>query len=109
MSKSNLAALPRSLAYALRSTEAGVAVLDWKGPTPWTANDLVGKPSASSRWTLAEECAGHLRAVRAGGPVPSAEVQAGCQAHGWNRATYEWAGALAGGRAEKRSFAEGRV
>jgi hypothetical protein len=104
MSKCNLAARPRSLAYALRPAEGGVATVEWRGEVPWTADDLVGKASAQSRLTLVEECAAFLQLQLRQGPVPSAELEQRCLARGWSRSTYDRARQRAGVRSEKATF-----
>jgi hypothetical protein len=78
-----------------------VAAVDWRGEVPWTADDLVGKPSAQSRLTLVEECAAWLRVVLGRGPVASAELERLCGERGWSRGTYDRARQVAGVRAEK--------
>jgi hypothetical protein len=108
MSKCNLAARPRSLAYALKSAGGtGVATVEWRGPVPWTADDLVGKPASESRQSLVQECAARRRTALASAPVPSAELEQRCLAHGWTRATYERARQAAGVRSEKDSRFQG--
>ncbi len=104
MSKCNLAARPRSLAYVLEPTEAGVARVTWRGEVPWTADDLVGKPASQSRLTLVEECAAFLRLQLQQGPVLSAELEQRCLARGWSRSTYDRARQRAGVRSEKAAF-----
>jgi len=104
MSKCNLAARPRSLAYALKQAAGGVATIEWRGPVAWTADDLVGKVASESRQTQVQECAAWLRQVLALGPLPSTELEQRCLAHGWSRGTYDRARQTAGVRSEKESY-----
>jgi hypothetical protein len=56
---------------------------------------------------MVEECAAWLRTLLAIGPVPSAELEQRCLAHGWSRSTYERARQTAGVRSEKDSRFQG--
>jgi hypothetical protein len=66
-SKNNLAARPPSQAFRIIGTDSGVARLDWLGPTPLTADELVEKPRPARRDAVAEAM-GFLRERLADGP-----------------------------------------
>jgi hypothetical protein len=48
-SKNNLAERPASLGFRIVGTDSGVARLEWLGPSPLTADELVEKPRRARR------------------------------------------------------------
>jgi hypothetical protein len=91
--KNNLAQPQPSLAYRLRSTAQGGAIVEWLGPTLWTADDLSAGPSVTRP---REKAKNFLLAALATGPRRAGEVTAAAQRVGLSATTLDRARAELG-------------
>ncbi len=77
MTKSNLAAMPASLAYRLLPADENpdVARVKWEGPTAHSAADLLAIPQDADERSAIDDATELLEEVLADGPVPAVEAK----------------------------------
>lgn len=83
--KSNLFQRFQTRAYAVRSVAPMVAVIDWDGLSPYTADEALSPSARVAR--PREDAAAFLRTVLMNGPLPTMTVQADAQALGISERT----------------------
>jgi hypothetical protein len=81
--KVNLAAKPKSLAYAVQATD-DVARIAWLGESDLQADDLVVHPGGRKRKTLSEKCAAAIRDYLADSPKESDAMNSWLAQHGYS-------------------------
>lgn len=81
--KGSLAELQPSLAYTLAADAAGALRVDWQGPSPWSADQLLTEGAAlgPAKPRPREQAARLLEEFLSGGPRTSNEVWAFAQQH----------------------------
>jgi hypothetical protein len=107
MNKSNLAATPRSITYSLDPSpgDPDVAVIGWGAACDLSADDILSQPEKSLK---VDRCAGLVRDLLAGGPVPTDEVERRANQAGFSARTVRRACNQAGVVKEKEKRAGGR-
>jgi hypothetical protein len=85
--KNNLAATQPSLAYTVQLREDGPPLINWLGPHPWSADQLLAGPNARSPERPVHLARGFLRSFLADGPRKAREIWPAAQIHGFTRRT----------------------
>jgi hypothetical protein len=85
--KNNLTPPQPSLAFALHTADGPQPRLDWQGPSPWTADQLLARAAAATPAVQRDRAAAFLAEFLSAGPRTSADLWAAARLLGLSKRT----------------------
>ncbi|MBM3493712.1 MAG: hypothetical protein FJX72_05230 [Armatimonadetes bacterium] len=98
--KSNLARMPKSLAFRVTEAPNGAGCIVWEGECPLQASDLLSAAGGGARMQAEE----WLRDMLSGGPVAQREVERRASAHGIAKGTLARAKTAVGAESKRTGY-----